>query len=315
MTHVLTVLAVYTLMLLPLSLSSQGLSAARAEAHAGNVDAAISDLAGTPQTAEGHALLCQLYGSIDRRDAAVSECEAASAAAPSNSDYALELARAYGEKAGHSGALTGMRMVGKIRANFERAVQLDGNSVDALSDLGQFYVEAPGIAGGGIDKARPIVARLQVLSPARAHRLAAMIAARTKDDAKAQQEFEAELVASHTPEAYVDLANFYKNCKQSERAAEYARMAIEHDPHHGPDTLDAASILINLRLSQAAAQAGLRAYLSTPQSGAVARYAKAHVLLGQSLQVSGDAANAQKEFAAALALAHEYDAARKGSAR
>ena len=290
---------------------AQSLAAAKADARLGKVDAAIADLSSAPKSAETHSLLCSLYGSIENRDRAIAECEAASAAAPGSSDDALALARAYGAKADHSGALTGMRMVGRIRGNFERAVQLNPNSVEALSDLGEFYVDAPGVVGGGLDKARALVARLQPLSAARAHRLAGMIAVKAKDDKTAEQEFNAELAVEHSPEAYVDLANFYRSQKQPERAAAQAKLAISRDIHHGPDSLDAAAILLDLKLDTRVAQDALRTYLQTPQSG-VASYARAHVMLGESLRAAGDAAGAQKEFAAALALAHDYEPARKG---
>ncbi len=292
----------------------QSMVAAQAAAKAGKVDAAISALASTPKSAEAESLLCSLHASIDERDAAVSACEAAAAAGPTNSNYALELARAYGEKADHSGAITGMRMVGRVRTNFERAVQLDGQSVEALSDLGQFYVEAPGIVGGGLDKARGVAAKLQPLSPARAHRLLAMIAAKDGKDSVAVAEYQAELSVSHSAEAYVDLANFYKSRKQPEPAAKMAEQALEHDTHHGPDTLDAARVLLSLHRNESTAQDALRSYLKSPQVG-VAQFARAHVLLGQSLQASGDNAGAQTEVQAALSLARNYEAAKRGAAR
>ncbi len=299
-------------LLLPLSVLAQSLAAAKADARLGRVDAALAELASSPKSAETHALQCALYGSIEKRDQAVGECEAASAAAPSSSEAALALARAYGDKADHSGALTGMRMVGKIRSNFERAVQLDPGSVEALSDLGQFYVEAPGVVGGGLDKARTLIAKLQPLSAARAHRLAGMIAVKAKDEKTAEAEFNAELSAGQTPEAYVDLANFYRNHKQPDRAAEEARLALTHDTHHGPDSLDAAAMLLELKHDTKAADDALRAYLKTPQNG-VASYARAHVLLGNRLRSEGDTKGAQQEFSAALALAHDYEPARRGA--
>ncbi len=308
-------LLVLFVLLLHLAAMAQGMATAKMEARAGRVDAALGALANAPKSAEADALRCQIYSSIEKRDQAIAACEGAAAAVPSSSEDALALARVYGDKADHSGALTGMRMVGKIRSNFERAVQLDGNSVDALSDLGEFYVDAPGVAGGGVEKARPLVTHLKPLSPARAHRLAAMIAAKEKNDAAAIQEYQAELAVAHAPEAYVDLANYYRSRKQNDRAAEYAADAIQHDAHHGSDTLDAAALLLDLKLDVKAAQAGLRQYLATPQNDAVARYAKAHVLLGQSLQAGGDTAGAQKEFAAALALAHDYEPALKGMSK
>lgn len=306
-------LAASAVLMICCAATAQELGVAQAAARVGKVDAAIAALAGAPRTAEAGSLLCSLYASIELRDAAVTACEAAAENAPASSTYALELARAYGEKASHSGAIAGMRMVGKIRGNFERAVQLDGNSVEALSDLGQFYVEAPGVVGGGTDKARALLPRLQALSPARAHRLAGMLAAKGKNDAIAEQEYQAELAVSRSAEAYVDLANFYRGRKQWEQSAAQARLAVEHDSHHGPDTLDAASILLELKREVSVAQSGLRNYLKAPQPN-VAAYAKAHVLLARSLQASGDVAGAQAEFEAALSLAHDYDAARQGLA-
>ena len=281
-------------LLLPLSVLAQSLAAAKADARLGRVDAALAELASSPKSAETHALQCALYGSIEKRDQAVGECEAASAAAPSSSEAALALARAYGDKADHSG------------------VQLDPGSVEALSDLGQFYVEAPGVVGGGLDKARTLIAKLQPLSAARAHRLAGMIAVKAKDEKTAEAEFNAELSAGQTPEAYVDLANFYRNHKQPDRAAEEARLALTHDTHHGPDSLDAAAMLLELKHDTKAADDALRAYLKTPQNG-VASYARAHVLLGNRLRSEGDTKGAQQEFSAALALAHDYEPARRGA--
>jgi tetratricopeptide (TPR) repeat protein len=295
---------------------AQSLATAQNEARSGRVDAAEAAakavLATDKSNAEAHALLCSLYSSIDLRDEAVTECEEAASLAPNKSQYALELARTYGNKADHSGALTGMRMVGKIRTNFERAVSLDSHSIEALSDLGEFYVSAPGIVGGGTDKAKMLVPQLAQLSPARAHRLQAMIDAKDKNDAAAIEEYNAAISAARTPEAFYDLANFYRSHKQLDKAAENARLAIQQDKQHGPDTLDAASLLIDIKRDLPTAQTALQSYIDAPQTG-VARYARAHVLMANALQATGDSAGAKKEFVAAAALASRYEAARKGS--
>jgi len=300
-------------LLLPALTVAQVPASARTDAHNGRVDSAIAAI-GNAQGADAQSLLCSLYSSIDQHDRAIQACEAAAKAAPNNSTYALELARAYGDKADHSGAFTGMRMVGKIRGSFERAVRLDPSNVEALSDLGQFYVEAPGIAGGGTDKARDLVEKLKPLSPARSHRLAAMIAAKSHDDATAEAEYQAAIAASHSPESYVDIARYYRNRKQYEAADSNLHTAIQVDKEHGPDTLDAAILLIQMHRGIPAAQTGLRNYLATPQHN-VAAYARAHTLLGDSLKSAGDNDGAQKEYAAALALAHDYEPARKGAGK
>ena len=306
-------IACCTLLSQPLA-GAQSLAAATKEARLGRVDAAVAALQTAPRSAESNALLCHLYASTARYDEAVTACEAATTSQPNSSTYALDVARAYGAKADHAGAMTGLRLVGKIRTNFERAVQLDGSNVEALSDLGQFYVEAPGAFGGGLDKARALVPRLQALSPARALRLSAMIAAKAKDDVAAEQQYRAELAVAHSAEAYVDLANFYRSRKQLEKAASLAKEALGHDPDCGPDVLDAASLLIAVKRDLPVAQTALRCYLRSPQDG-VPSYAKANTLLGTSLQDAGDAAGAKSSYQAALALAQDYAPARQGLTR
>ena len=46
-----------------------------------------------------------------------------------------------------------MSLAGKVRSQFETAAQLSPKNVDVHTDLAEFYVEAPGIVGGGTDKA------------------------------------------------------------------------------------------------------------------------------------------------------------------
>ena len=58
-------------------------------------------------------------------------------------------------------------LAGKVRNEFEAAVRLDPNNVDARSDLGEFYLEAPGIVGGGRDKAEAQTQALAALDPAK----------------------------------------------------------------------------------------------------------------------------------------------------
>ena len=49
----------------------------------------------------------------------------------------------------------------RIRAHFERAVELDADYLDARKRLVDFYTQAPGFMGGGLDKARAQVAEIE----------------------------------------------------------------------------------------------------------------------------------------------------------
>jgi tetratricopeptide (TPR) repeat protein len=73
---------------------------------------------------------------------------------PKNADYLFWLADASFERVDDVGMLSKMSLASAGRKAYEKAVALDPNHVGAHVGLGQFYVQAPGIAGGSIDKAK-----------------------------------------------------------------------------------------------------------------------------------------------------------------
>ena len=259
-----------------------------------------------PNDAKARQLFCRVYYSQDMADGAVRECEAATASAPSESDHQVWLGRAYGLKASQANPLIAFGIAKKVRISFERGVQLNPVSVQALSDLGQFYVEAPAIVGGGLDKAATIAARIRPLSAARAHRLLGMIANKKKDTVTAEAEFQSAVAAGRAPEAYVDLGSFYQQHGQGDKAYAALQAAIAADRAKGPALVDVASVLTLLSRSPELAERCLRDYLSSSAKSDDAPAFKVHVQLGDLLMHRGDVAGAHREYAAALALASNY---------
>lgn len=72
---------------------------------------------------------------------------------PRSSQAQLWLGRTYGRRAELAFALPAMGFANKTRAAFEKAVELDANNMEAVNDLFEYYLEAPGFLGGGLDKA------------------------------------------------------------------------------------------------------------------------------------------------------------------
>ncbi|MGH8276796.1 MAG: tetratricopeptide repeat protein, partial [Steroidobacteraceae bacterium] len=107
-----------------------------------------------PNDAEAFALLARAYYELERWDNSIAAAQKAVALNPQSSEYHLWLGRAYGNKAEHSSWFTAIGLAKKTRIEFEKAVELDTTSVDARSDLAEYYMEAPGFLGGGKDKAR-----------------------------------------------------------------------------------------------------------------------------------------------------------------
>jgi tetratricopeptide (TPR) repeat protein len=268
-------------------------------------------LAAEPGDAQAHQLLCRIYYAQDMADNAIRECQLAASGDPASSDNQIWLGRAYGFKASHANPLSALSLAVKVRIAFERAVQLDPENVHALNDLGEFYVAAPALIGGGLDKAQALAARMQPHFPSQAHRLLALIAEKKKEDTIAEAEFSNAVAAGKTPEAYIDLGHFYERHHQPDKMIDALQSGIATDRRKGPSLVDAASVLTDAHRSPELAETLLRTYLSSSAKTDDAPAFKVHVQLGDLLARRGDPAAAHSEYAAALALASNYVPARK----
>jgi tetratricopeptide (TPR) repeat protein len=268
-------------------------------------------LAADANDARAHQLLCRVYYSQDIADPAVRECEQATQEDPSNSDYQMWLGRAYGLKASQANMVSAFSLARKVHLAFERAIQLNPANVTAMSDLGHFYVDAPAIVGGGVDKAQALASKLMARSPAKGHQLLAMIARKNKDMATAESEFKAAVAAGKTPEAWVDLGLFYQQQSQYDKAVAALKSSVEANRTKNASLVDAASILTDMRRQLDVAERLLRDYLASPAKSEDAPAFKVHQQLGNLLQLRGDPSGARREFVAAVALASNYGPARK----
>jgi tetratricopeptide (TPR) repeat protein len=122
-------------------------------------------------------------------DAAVASGEKAVAINPKSSVYHQLLGEAYGEKADHSGILSAYSWARKAQKEFETAVQLDERNFDAAQDLIEYDCTAPGIAGGGEDKAQAVIQKLMRLDAAEGHYGAGLCRKVKKDFASADSEY------------------------------------------------------------------------------------------------------------------------------
>jgi tetratricopeptide (TPR) repeat protein len=280
----------------------------------GHVDEAIQllqPLTGPSSTdAEALNLLCRAHFMVEDWDAAISTCERAVSLAPQNSLYHLWLGRSYGEKADKAGVFSAMGLAKKVRSSFERAVELDPGSGEARTDLAEFYTEAPGLVGGGKDKARAQAEALMPVHPAMGHWVLARIAEKNKDSAVAEREYRAAIEASHSgARAWLNLANFYRYARRLDDM-EKALKNLDSCPLDFPESLmNAAEILLRSGRDNPMGMRFLRRYLEAPVEAGPAF--KAHEILGQLLERQGNRRAAATEYRAALALAHTYGRARE----
>jgi len=286
---------------------------------AGRVDQAVQTLEQQIQrtpTAETYNMLCRAYFELDDWSAGITACERAVALDPTNGLYHLWLGRAYGEKADRAGFLSAAGLAKKVRSEFERAVALSPDSWEARTDLAEFYLEAPGIVGGGKDKARAEAELLMPLNPAMAHWVKGRIAEKNKDNATAESEYRAAIDCSHGgARAWVNLAGFYRHMNRYNEM-EQALQTMESRPLDRPAALvDGAHILLRAGGDYTLAIRLVRRYVSSSTTVEEAPVFKAHYLLGELLEKQGDPSAAAGEYREALALAHNFRPAQDGLKR
>ena len=301
------------LFLVAVSIAARADSAADLLA-AGRVDDTIQtlqqQLAHSPDDAAAQNLLCRAYFMLDEWDRGIPACERAVTLDSTNALYHLWLGRIDGEKADRAGFLSAMGLAKKVRTEFERAVELDPSNVAARTDLAEFYLEAPGIVGGGKDKARAQAEAIGRLDPAAGHWVTGRLAERAKDEPSAEREYRAAIDASHGgARAWLNLAIFFRHANRLDEM-EQALTTLESRPLDRPESLmDGASMLLRTNRNLALGEGLLRRYLQSPVEAGPAF--KAHYLLGQMLEKQGDRAGAAQEFRSALSLAHTYGPARE----
>ncbi len=284
----------------------------------GRADEAVQSLVQqirSAPTAENYNLLCRAYFELGEWDAGIPNCEKSVSLAPDDSMYHLWLGRIYGEKADHAGFLSAAGLAKKVRGEFERAVQLDPNNWEARTDLAEFYVEAPGIVGGGKDKARTQAEIIARLNPAAADWVRARIAEKEKDSVTAEREYQAAVEASHGgARAWLNLAGFYRRANRYDEMEQALTTLASRPLDHPAALVDGASILLRVGRDYPLAARLLERYLDSQTDEEVPAF-KAHCLLGELLERQGDRNAAAEQYREALAMAHSFRPAQEGLSR
>jgi tetratricopeptide (TPR) repeat protein len=231
-------------------------------------------------------------------------------------DYHLWLGRAYGQQAQRSSAVRKPFLARKTKAQFERAVQLDPEDLDARSDLISYYTEAPGFMGGSIEKAREQVAEIRRRSAYRGCFAAARVAESQKDWDAAEREYQD--AAKAFPESLdvpIALGISRTRAERYDRAFEVFEGILATRPGE-PAALyqiGRTAALSGQRLDRG--EQALKEYLTLPASDSRPSPASAHWRLGMIHEKQGRKDLAREEYTAALALTPPQEEARKALAR
>lgn len=282
-----------------LDAARQAYDASQYEKAAGLLEAAA---AGDPRKAEIYHLLSKCQLELGRFDAAVASAERAATLAPGNSVYHEWLGKAYGEKADRASWFSALSLARKTRKEFELAVQLDERNAAARQNLIEYYCAAPGIVGGGEEKALPHIARLAALDPAEGHYARGNCRRQKKDFAGADKEFTLALESQpKSAERIYDIGDHFFRGKRAELLLKVAEAGAKAAPGDARAEFyrAAAYLLKNEKMEEA--ERLLRSYLArAPLRTGYPRPAAAHLLLGLACERLGRNADARTEYQAVL---------------
>jgi tetratricopeptide (TPR) repeat protein len=185
-----------------------------------------------PRDALTNFLLSQIRNAFGDRESPLAFAEKAVSLDGGVAKYHRQIAEVLGVKAEHSGILQQLVLARRFKKEIDTAIALDPADLQALRDLMEFYLLAPGIAGGDKGKATVIAERIASIDPAEGFSAKARLA--TFQGNQGQVESFLRKALEKDPNRYrsrIALANFYAASDQaSPQAVEQARQAAKIDP-------------------------------------------------------------------------------------
>jgi tetratricopeptide (TPR) repeat protein len=236
-------------------------------------------------------------------DAAATLLEKAVAQNPKSAEAHYLLGTAYGSQAQKASIFGQASLAGKTKDEFEKAVELDPNLLDARYGLIQFYAMAPGIMGGSYDKAFAQAAEIKKHDPLMAHRATAFIYTHQKKTDEARNEYLAEVREyPKSARAHIDLGVSYIVEKNFKAANDEFETALKVEPTYMPVYFRIGQGSAITSSNYAKGEEALRKYLAYTPKENEPPHARTHYWLGQIFEKQGKKAEAKASFATSLKL-------------
>lgn len=233
-------------------------------------------------------------------DDSISETEHAITLNPNNAEYHRLLGEACGRKAARSSWLAGVGLAKRTRAELERAAELDPRNVPVRRDLVNFYVRAPGLVGGGEQKALDEIQQVFALDPVEGHLARLDYDQERKQWDQADQECKSVLAAKpNRAGPYYEVASYYEHREDGPAL----QLAVAEGRQNAGDTQrfdyyhGVAAVLTG---DLGHAEASLQRYLGVPPHSDQPSPTDAHVWLGRLYEKQGNHNAALAQFQEAL---------------
>ena len=248
-----------------------------------------------------HILQARLLLQQGKAEDAVDAAGEAVDLAPDNAQAHFWLGNAYGSRIGQVGTMSQAFIAPKLRDAFERAIALDPDLHEARSSLVEYYLQAPAVVGGSVDKARAQAAELARRDPPRGHYARGRLATHDKQPDVAAKAYLAAWKARPENVAYRSAAGLaLQETRQWDQAFDLYQAWTAEDPKAAGAFYQLGRTAV---LSGQRAEVGmpaLKKYLALPAAPGQPPMHHAWYRLGQLQARVGDKASARGSFEKAL---------------
>jgi tetratricopeptide (TPR) repeat protein len=205
----------------------------------------------------------------------------------------------------------------KTHKEFETAVQLDERNFSAIQALIEFDCSAPGLAGGGEEKAKPLIERLAGMDAAEGHYAVGNCRRQKKDFVTADAEFTKALESNpKSADLIYDIGDYAVKRSQADRLIAVADAGEKAEPADPRGRFYRGAGLILQKEKPEEAERLLREYLKTaPIRSGYPRPSTVHEWLGKLFENQNQMKAAENEYLAAVNLDAKNKSAREALKR
>ncbi len=268
------------------------------------------------EKANAQLWLGKSYLKLHKWDEAIEEVGKAVLLEPSNALYHYWLGRAYGEKAARSSILTAFGWARKVLQEFKTGLGLAPQDMEVRFALLEYYLDAPGVVGGGKDKAEALIKEINLQNPRMGYKARALLYQKEKKWVQARQEcVKATMEFPSEPEVWLDLARFLFDREEYEGAALNARKALELKVRYPEAELVLMKSEIRRGSDLTDVQNRLKQLASGPLGDDDPTFDDVYYWLGQAYLAGDKKVEARRAFETALRYNPEHSEARKALSR
>jgi tetratricopeptide (TPR) repeat protein len=223
---------------------------------------------------------------------------------PGNAEYHFWLGSALGRMAREASLFKQASLARKTKAEFERAVELDPNHLEARFALLDYYSIAPGIMGGDMSKAGAQALEIRKRDSLAGHRAFARLYARQKKPDLARKEFiDAIAEQPNSPKPRYYYAAALVGDRNYQGALQQIEEGLRIDPSYMPLHFQIGQVAALSGLHLPSGEEGLKKYLTHEPGEDEAPHARTWYWLGIIYEKQGRRAEAKQSFQTSLRLA------------